>query len=253
MKMHFLSGGRLIMKRSVYIPDAAADEKIELPVLCALLRHPQGNVLFDTGCHPLAATDPEARWGGLARFMKLISPPEDNLVNGLAGLGIGPSDIDLVVNSHFHTDHCGCNEYFRNATILCSNKELAAANAEDAVRAGYLPTEWKHGKRFDSFDGQRDVFGDGRIVLVPVPGHTPGCIAALVGLDRSGSFLIASDSVAIRDCLDRDYNPKPTWNHDIAMGSLAEIRRIQAAGTEIIFGHDAAQWDALKKGAEFYD
>lgn len=253
MKMNFLSGGRLVMKRRVYIPDAAPEEKIELPVLCTLLRHPQGNVLFDTGCHPSASVDPEARWGGLASFMKLISPPEDNLINGLAAVGLGPSDIDIVVNSHFHADHCGCNEYFKNATVVCHAKEMEAANAADSVRAGYLPTEWRHGKGFDIIDAERDLFGDNRIVLVEVPGHTPGTIAALVSLDRSGSFLLASDAVAIRECLDRDYNPRPTLDNDLALRSLAEVRRIQAGGTEIIFGHDVVQWGALKRGVEFYD
>lgn len=64
MKMHMLSGGRLQMSKRTYLPDAARGEMIELPVSCVLLRHTQGNVLFDTGCHPDVATDPEgsARW-----------------------------------------------------------------------------------------------------------------------------------------------------------------------------------------------
>ena len=52
MKMHVLSGGRVRMRKSVYFPDADRGETIELPVSCVLLRHRQGNVLFDTGCHP---------------------------------------------------------------------------------------------------------------------------------------------------------------------------------------------------------
>ena len=53
MKMHCLSGGRVRMRKSVYVPDADRSEMIEMPVSCMLLRHPQGNVLFDTGCHPV--------------------------------------------------------------------------------------------------------------------------------------------------------------------------------------------------------
>ena len=80
MKMHALSGGRLRMRKSVYIPAAGRDETIELPVLCFLLRHPQGNVLFDTGCHPAFAEDPAARWGGMAKFITPIMPPGDNVL-----------------------------------------------------------------------------------------------------------------------------------------------------------------------------
>ena len=58
MKMHALSGGRVRMRKSVYVPDAERSETIELPVSCFLLRHPQGNVLFDTGCHPSVAENP---------------------------------------------------------------------------------------------------------------------------------------------------------------------------------------------------
>jgi len=115
MKMHVLSGGRLRMKKSVYLPDADRQETIELPVSCFLLRHPQGNVLFDTGCHPSTAVDPEARWGSMAKAMVPISKPEENVVDQLKMIGFTPDDIDVVVNSHFHSDHCGCNEFFKKA------------------------------------------------------------------------------------------------------------------------------------------
>lgn len=253
MKMHLLPGGRIRMKRRVYIPEAAPEETIELPVSCFLLRHAQGNVLFDTGCHPDVAKDPAARWGGMAKMMTLISPPEENLVNGLAALGIATGDIDVVVNSHFHTDHCGCNAFFRKATVVCHAKELEAASAPDAVKAGFLDADWKHPNRFDTLEAQRDLFGDGRIVLVPLPGHTPGTIGALVALERSGRYLLASDTVALRENYERGQHPRQTWNADLAARSLAEIRRIEAAGATVIFGHDAAQWETLKKGAQSYD
>ena len=69
MKMHLLSGGRLRMRRGIYYPGAAKEETMEMPVSCTLLKHPQGLVLFDTGCHPSVINDAEARWGSLARFM----------------------------------------------------------------------------------------------------------------------------------------------------------------------------------------
>lgn len=253
MKMHVLSGGRLRMKRRVYIPEAAKDETIDLPVMCVLLKHPQGNVLFDTGCHPAAARDPESRWGGMARMMRLVSPPEDNLIDNLAAIGVGIDDIDVVVNSHFHTDHCGCNEFFRRATVVCHADELAAASAADAEAAGFLDRDWKHPNRFDTLAAQRDLFGDGRIVLVPLPGHTPGTTAALVALERSGRFLVASDVVALRHNLEHDHVARNAWNEDLSRRSYAEIRRIEAGGATLLFGHDAAQWETLKKGADAYD
>jgi len=253
MKMHVLSGGRLRMKRKIYVPEAGGAETIDLPVMCFLLRHQQGNVLFDTGCHPSAATDAASRWGALAKAMTVISSPDDHLLSGLASVGMTAADIDVVVNSHFHPDHCGCNEFFRRATIVCHARELEAASGPDAESSGFLAADWKHPNRFDTLDSERDLFGDDRIVLVPVPGHTPGTTSALVSLDRSGRFLLASDAVALQANLERDYSPRNTWDPERALRSLAEIRRIQSGGVSVVFGHDAAQWDSLRKGAHYYD
>ena len=253
MKMHVLSGGRLRMRKSVYIPDADRQETIELPVSCYLLRHPQGNVLFDTGCHPSTIDHAEERWGPMARAMVPISRPGDNVIDQLKVAGLVPDDIDVVVNSHFHSDHCGCNEFFRKATVICHAKELEAASAADADKIGYLPVDWKQPMPVETIDGQRDLFNDGRIVLLPVPGHTVGMTAAMVALDKSGSFLLASDSVALRANLERDLNPRNTWNGEQSSKSMEEIRHIEAAGTTIVYGHDDEQWKSLKTGAEFYD
>ena len=53
--------------------------------------------------------------------------------------------------------------------------------------------------------------------------------------------------------LDRDIIPRNTWNADLCAQSFAEIRRIEAAGAKIICGHDAAQWDSLRRGGDAYD
>ena len=105
----------------------------------------------------------------------------------------------------------------------------------------------------EELDGERDLFGDGRIVLVPLPGHTPGTTGALVALDRSGKFLLASDSVSVRAMLDRDIIPRNTWNAAALAKSLAEIRRLQQQGVTVLCGHDDSQWQSLGKGADAYD
>lgn len=253
MKMNILSGGRLRMRRNVFLPDAERSETIDLPVSCVLLRHPKGNVLFDTGCHPDTSTDATARWGSMAKVMQPIGAVDDHVVHGLSTLGLTPDDIDIVVNSHLHSDHCGCNEFFRRATLFCHRRELEAAQGPDAQLRGYLPADWQHPMPTEAIEAQRDVFGDGRIVLLPLPGHTPGALGALVGLDRDGSFLLAADAVALRATLEREVIPRNTWDADLALQSLQEVKRIQAAGTMVFFGHDAAQWDELRKGVDSYE
>jgi N-acyl homoserine lactone hydrolase len=253
MKMHCLSGGRLRMRKSIYLPDADRSETIEIPVPCFLLRHAQGNVLFDTGCHPSVPEKPEARWGGLARTMVPIMPPGENVLTGLACVGVTPDDIDLVVCSHLHPDHCGCNTFFKRATFMIHANEIAAARAPGAEGQGYLAAGWDHSAPTDAIASERDVFGDGRIVLTPLPGHTPGTMGAHVVLERSGTFFLASDTVSLRATLDRDSVPRNTWNGDALLKSLAEVKRIEARGEKILCGHDDAQWATLRKGAEFYD
>lgn len=253
MKMHVLSGGRLRMRKSVYLPDADRAETIDLPVSCYLLRHPEGNVLFDTGCHPTTTTDAGARWGAMAKAMNPISQPDENLITQLELVGLTPLDIDVVVNSHFHSDHCGCNEFFKRATVICHRKELDAASAADGVQKGYLPIDWQQPMPIEAIDAERDLYDDGRIVLMPLPGHTVGMTAALVSLDRSGAFLLASDAVPLQANLDRELNPRNTWDAEQSTRSMEEVRRIAAGGAQVLFGHDADQWASLRKGQDAYD
>jgi N-acyl homoserine lactone hydrolase len=253
MRMHLLSGGRLRMRRSVYVPDAERGETIDLPVSCALVRHARGNVLFDTGCHPSVVVDAQARWGAMAKAMVPIGGAADNVVDELARLGLAPGDVDVVVCSHFHADHCGCNAFFPRSTLVCHRLELEAASADDALAKGYLPQEWNHGLRRVAIDGEHDLLGDGRLVLKPLPGHTPGMIGALVHLDRDGSFMLASDAVPLALTLERDALPRNTADPDAASRSLDEVRRMQASGVTVVYGHDAQQWATLRTGAAFYE
>ena len=90
-------------------------------------------------------------------------------------------------------------------------------------------------------------------MLFPLPGHTPGSLGALARLDRSGTFLLAGDTVSLRETLDTGIIPPNTWNGEVLAKSLAEVRRIETSGATILCSHDARQWDGLRKGADVYD
>jgi N-acyl homoserine lactone hydrolase len=252
MKMHLLSGGRLKMRRDIYYRGAAREETVELPVSCTLLKHRQGLVLFDTGCHPSVATDAEARWGSLAKSVVPIFSEHETLIAQLPLTGVAPDDIDVVVCSHLHPDHCGCNVFFPNATVLAQAAEVAAAKADNALSRGFLPVEWKLATPIEEIEGERDLFGDGRVTLLHMPGHTPGMMVAHVVLDRDGAFVLASDALAVRAHLDQHYTPKNTWNIDLALASIEKIGQLRQDGANVLFGHDTEQWAAMRTGAEFY-
>jgi N-acyl homoserine lactone hydrolase len=241
------------MRKSIYYPGSPRDETFELPVICALLKHPQGNVLFDTGCSPEAATNSEARWGTLARTMVPIFEPGDAVVAQLARAGLVADDIDVVICSHLHADHCGCNAWFKKATVIVHAQELLAARAEAAREQGYFRADWDCGNLIDELDAERDVFGDGRITLIPMPGHTIGMTVASIALDRSGEFILASDAAPVRAVLDQRYAPRNSWDEEKAVAVVEEIARMEERGATVVLGHDLAQWNALKSGAEFYD
>ena len=253
MKLNFLPAGRLRLRKSIYVPGANRSEMIDLPVSSALIRHKQGNVLFDSGCHPSVVDNAEERWGSLAKVVKPVMGAEDTLLPSLACVGLEPDDIDVVVNSHLHPDHCGCNEFFRKATILMHAKELEAASSPGAEAAGYLRKDWDTGQEIETVTAERDLFDDNRVVLVPLPGHTPGTLGALVSLDSDRQFLLASDTVSLRRSLDTDTAPRNTWNAEVLLKSFEEVRRIEKSGATVICGHDDEQWQSLRKGEAGYE
>jgi glyoxylase-like metal-dependent hydrolase (beta-lactamase superfamily II) len=162
-----------------------------LPVNAVLVRHPDGICLFDAG-QTAAATRPGhfPRWhpfGWLARFEL---GPEDEVAAQLRRRGIAPEDVRWVVLSHLHTDHAGGLEPFRAAEVLVSAVEWERARGLRGRLRGYLPQHWPAGlePRLLSFDGpvvgpfgaSHDLAGDGTLLVVPTPGHTPGHCGLLV-------------------------------------------------------------------------
>ena len=101
--------------------------------------------------------------------------------------------------------------------------------------------------------GEKDLFDDACVVLVLLPGHTPGSLGALVSVDRDGQFLLASDAVSLRQHLDTGTAPRNTWNDEVQLKSYEEARRIEKSGATIICGHDAGQWQSLRKGGDGYE
>ena len=177
--------------------------------------------------------------------MQPIFDAGDAVISQLPKHGLTAGDIDVVICSHLHPDHCGCNAAFARATVIAHADELAAARAEGAEKQGYLPQEWDIPQGYTEIDGEKDLFDDGRIVLLPLPGHSPGLTAARVELERDGVFLLASDAAPMMRHVDQGYAPKNSWDMELAVKALAEIKAEQDRGTTVICGHDDAQWQEL--------
>ena len=251
MKLFFLNSGQIEIKKKIFIPEIIDDEKFLLPVISTLIQYKNLNILFDTGCHPSVETNAEKRWGGLSKIMKPKNMNGINLISELNKKNIKPTDIDIVINSHLHPDHCGCNEFFTNAEFYCHNNEFHAANSSDAKKFGYIKNEWDLPMGLKTINEEFDFFNNSKIVTIDLFGHTPGSIGLLVNLDKN-QFLIASDAVSLLRNLEFEEVPKNAWNKAELLKSYQKIKKLSQKKINLICGHDYLQWNQnFKLGIEY--
>jgi glyoxylase-like metal-dependent hydrolase (beta-lactamase superfamily II) len=239
MRVYALSCGWLEFDRSLFFPAAQPGTLLVTPVSSYLIVHPRGRVLFDTGIHCDALTDPVARLGKrVAGLFAIRSRAGEDVVSQLAILGVRADDIQYVVTSHFHFDHCGCNTSFPRATFLVQRAEMELARSE---RSRYNPKDWDHPLDYRLIDGELDLFGDGALVVLPTPGHTAGHQSLWI---RSGAaqFVLTSDAAYTREHLDQSILPGNTHDVGEMTHSLAVLRDLRdRRGVVLLYGHDAGQ------------
>ena len=130
MKLYILDNGWLegdsnwIVAMSVYgtLEDKTPPVKwISIPVYCVLIDHPEGKILFDTGCHPDAMN---GYWpSNLRSCFPYYYSDNQRLVNQLKLTGINPQEIKTVILSHLHLDHAGNSHLFRQADVYVHKKD----------------------------------------------------------------------------------------------------------------------------------
>ena len=166
------------------------DKTVESPVLAFLIKGEGINIVVDTGAC-------EADWSEKYHH-KLHYPDEMRIENRLRALGVEPNDVQIVVNTHLHWDHCYGNYKFPNAKIYVQAKELEqAVNPTpghylyyEAFQMGLTPPWLNSCGQFEVVDGDYEIVPG--VKLVFLPGHTPGFQGVLVEA-RSGHYLIAGD------------------------------------------------------------
>ncbi len=245
--LHALCCGRLRFDRSLFFPDEQPGTDTTVPVPSFLVVHPRGKLLFDTGVDCLAATDPVTSLGKrIAGLFRMAGSADEVLPAQLARLGLGVDDITHVVNSHLHFDHCGCNALFPRATFLLQRAELEAARAPGSHAHA---RSWNHPLDYRAADGEHDVFGDGSVVLLPTPGHTPGHQSMSVRVSADRTFVMTADACYTQAHLDRELLPGAVWDSASMTASMNRLRKLgQRSDTELIFGHDARQWERMPQG-----
>jgi len=220
--------------------DPEVGTKIDIPYFFYLVRHEKGNVLFDSGAHPSLATDPRARLGDEADNWEIKMGPEDGVLDHLGKVGLGPGDISHVIHSHLHYDHAGGIEFFPDTPIVVQRDELAFAHDPPVYQAGlYVKADFDvPGVRWLEVDGEHDLFGDGKLVLIPTPGHSKGHQSLVVKLESRTVILLADAAYLVEKMRARAL-PAVVWSPDHMVASWERIEALERElGADLVATHD---------------
>src|SRR5947209_618911 len=212
---------------------------------CYLLKHAQGWMLWDTGVADAIAAMPDGQKPADPKATHWYRPK--TLASQLEALGVKPSDITFVAVSHTHPDHIGNVELFPQAMLLVQKAEYDWPGVNNAPR-------FKPEHPMTKLDGDKDVFGDGSVMIISTPGHTPGHQSLLVKLPKTGEVLLTGDAVHFQDNFDNRRVPGGNTDKDQTVASMQRIADfLSKEQAKLWINHDKVQTDQLKHSPEFYD
>jgi N-acyl homoserine lactone hydrolase len=212
---------------------AYGDLKLQFVYSCYLVKHGDDYLLWDTG-HAMTAPD---------------VAPKVSIVDQLAKLNLKPDQIKYVGISHYHADHTGQVTSFPKALLLIGQGDwdrIASPNPPAGVN--YKPFEgWTKGEnKVEPLVNDKDVFGDGSVIVLNTPGHTPGHHSLLVKLPQTGALIITGDAAHFRENYDSDGVPWFNYDRAQTIASLERLKKIAANfNATVIIQHDARDVEKL--------
>lgn len=216
--------------------------KINIPFIAFILQGTNGKIiLVDTGpC--------DEEWA--KKYHMPIKIPEGmDIITVLEKMGIKPDDIDYIINTHLHWDHCFNNHLFPNKKIYVQEKELHYAinpleihrNTYESPQIGLIANWLKTANQFEIVDGDIEI--DDGIELVLLPGHSDGLQGVLVNT-TDGKYLLANDCINIYE----SWEGKGKLRHILGglhsdlkayVATYEKIEKLEREqGIKIIPGHD---------------
>ena len=190
---------------------AYTNDKMPFTFSCYVIKHGSDVMVWDTGYAP--GSVPNATNKPIAELLSQIN--------------VKPDQVKFVGISHFHADHTGQLAPFTNATLLIGKGDWDGANANPPMGganvAGLKPFMGSD-RKVEALSTDKDVFGDGSVVVLRTPGHTPGHQALLVRLKEKGPVLLTGDAVHFHE----NYASEgvPGFNYDRAQ-TIASIERMK--------------------------
>lgn len=233
-----LDCGRIEVRDLSFFSDSFAygGKSRSLTDSCYLIRHEKQFMLWDTGLPAGligAKVDPKAE---LSPTLAVDIPSQ------LASIGVKPEQVTLIGISHNHFDHVGQAAAFPGARLLIGKADFDALKMSPppfGVEPALL-APWLDGKsKAEPVTGDFDIFGDGSVTMLKMPGHTPGETGLLVRLPKTGPVLLSGDVVHFHEQL--AHQGVPPFNTDRS-DSLASMDRLTAIarelGARLIVQHD---------------
>lgn len=193
ISLSLIKCGKMMSKQAFVFRGGNWSEDYDSGMAAVLVRHPKGTFLFDTGFG--ANVDEHIKT--IPALMRRLTTydKEESAAAQLTANGVDPNEIKMAIISHSHWDHVSGLEDFPQAEAWFAKQEI---DDIPTLPAGELIQQMKDKLKlrafefadthYENFDRSFDLFGDSSIVLVPLPGHTPGSIGMFVNL-RSGKRL----------------------------------------------------------------
>jgi N-acyl homoserine lactone hydrolase len=252
MRVHIISLGTLFMPMNMLYGNEYENTILpDVPVYGVLLEHPDGLVLFDTGCIT------EDGYDKYKSYFKCTN--EDLLVNRLSEIGYTPGDIKYVVLSHLHFDHSGNVHLFKNAKILVSSEEFSKTmldyglGRETAVDPKEVELWVKNSLKWKLIEEDKRELLPGITIYNFGSGHSYGMLAMLIHTQTLGKVLIVGDMAYTREALKLKV-PGAVFDEKGYLDSIVKINEMEKKeNLKIWCGHDIEQFATLKKAPEgFY-
>lgn len=216
---------------------------LDIPLVMFVLRSGPRTIVVDTGGHP----DGEhiRTHHGIDYEPTVPGGPR----TALEALDVDPDEVDTVVNTHLHWDHCWNNEAFPRAQVVVQRAELAYAvapcpphRAVYEVHADAVPTWSRDLHRMRPVDGAVELAPG--VGLVPLPGHTPGSQGVRVDT-VAGTYVITGDCV---DTLDNWHggeagDPRPSGSYTDLPAFYDSLRLLAVSGWQPLPSHD---WSVVR-------
>jgi glyoxylase-like metal-dependent hydrolase (beta-lactamase superfamily II) len=200
---------------------------------CYLIRNGDRYLLWDTGVSAQLV-------GQSATSGPFTMTLRASLRDQLARISVRPEQVSFVGISHYHDDHTGQAADFPGATLLVGSGDWEAIRGRPASAARFRP--WiEGGATAQALAGDHDVFGDGSVVILSLPGHTPGHQALLVRLPQTGAVLLSGDLYHLTDAVQNRSVPRFNTNRADTFASIDRFEAIRRnLRARVVIQHEPA-------------